>query len=440
MATTKITAANITAGTITTTEIASGTITSSNLGTISNVSVNWQAVKTSNFTAVAGQGYFINTTSGAVTVTLPASPTIGDTIKIKDYSGTFATNNVILNLNSIKLDGFSTASSLSTNHMTITLTYIDATQGWRTFEAEAKTNLGLTPLYVAATGGTVLTNGSYKTHIFTGCTTFVVSCAGNSAGSFKVDYLVVAGGGGGASSVGGGGGAGGFRLSNSIGSPNISPLATPTGITVTATTYPVTVGAGGAGGGNDGLAGAKGSDSVFSTITSTGGGYGQHSNNGGPGGSGGGGGYGSGTGGCGNAPPVSPSQGNPGGSWSSPGGGFSSSGGGGAAAAGTTNVGPTSTGGNGGIGSYISNCVFGPTAPSYGTPGPVSSTRYFAGGGSSYGTGASGTAGAGGGGTAATAGTAHTGGGAGGGNYAGGAGRGGAGGKGIVVIRYQYQA
>jgi len=414
-------------------------ITEKNISSLANAGVNWQAVKTSDFTAVAGEGYFCNTTSNTITVTLPASSTKGDTIKIKDYAGTFATYNLIFNLNSVKIDGLSSANNLSTNHMSVVLTYIDDTQGWRTFEAEAKTNLGLTPLFVTATGGTVLTNGDFKTHVYTGDSTFVVSSAGNSAGSEKVDYLVTAGGGGGASSVGGGGGAGGFRLSNSIGSPNISPLATPTGITVTASTYPVTVGSGGAGAASDGGAGAKGSDSVFSTITSTGGGFGQHSNPGGPGGSGGGGGYGSGTGGCGNAPPVSPSQGNPGGSFSAPGGGFSSSGGGGAAAAGTTNVGPTSTGGNGGIGSYISNCVFGPTAPSYGTPGPVSSTRYFAGGGAAYGTGASGTAGFGGGGAAATAGTENTGGGAGGGNYNGGAGRGGAGGKGIVVIRYKYQ-
>jgi len=58
--------------------------------------VDWQAVKTSDFTAVAGQGYFINTTSGVVTVTLPASASIGDTIAIKDYAGTFATNNLTI--------------------------------------------------------------------------------------------------------------------------------------------------------------------------------------------------------------------------------------------------------------------------------------------------------------------------------------------------------
>ena len=42
-------------------------------------SVDWQtSIKTSNFTAVSGEGYFVNTTSGAITVTLPASPSAGD--------------------------------------------------------------------------------------------------------------------------------------------------------------------------------------------------------------------------------------------------------------------------------------------------------------------------------------------------------------------------
>ena len=48
--------------------------------------ISWQSsIKTSSFTAVGGEGYWINTTSGAVTVTLPASASVGDTIVIVDY-------------------------------------------------------------------------------------------------------------------------------------------------------------------------------------------------------------------------------------------------------------------------------------------------------------------------------------------------------------------
>src|SRR6056300_748601 len=70
---------------------------------------DWQSVKTSSFTAVAGEGYFINTTSSAVTVTLPTSPSAGDTVILKDYARTWATNNVTIA--SALLDG-ATASEI----------------------------------------------------------------------------------------------------------------------------------------------------------------------------------------------------------------------------------------------------------------------------------------------------------------------------------------
>ena len=58
--------------------------------------VNWQtgSIKTGDFTATNGEGYFVNTTSSAVTMTLPASPSAGDIVAVKDYLGTFAENNL----------------------------------------------------------------------------------------------------------------------------------------------------------------------------------------------------------------------------------------------------------------------------------------------------------------------------------------------------------
>ena len=53
---------------------------------------SWQSVKTTDFTGVAGEGYPINTTAGAVTITLPATPSVGDTVEVVDYAGTFQTN------------------------------------------------------------------------------------------------------------------------------------------------------------------------------------------------------------------------------------------------------------------------------------------------------------------------------------------------------------
>ena len=90
----------------------------------------WQAVKTSSFTAVAGEGYFVNTTGGVITVTLPASATIGNEIAIIDYAGTADTNNITIARNGHKIQGASSDMTVSTERAAFTLVYVDATQGW----------------------------------------------------------------------------------------------------------------------------------------------------------------------------------------------------------------------------------------------------------------------------------------------------------------------
>jgi len=91
---------------------------------------SWVAVKTSDFTAVAGEGYFVNTTSGAVSVTLPASPSLGDEVSVVDYAGTADTNNITINRNSHKIQGDASNLTISTERAGFTLVYVDATQGW----------------------------------------------------------------------------------------------------------------------------------------------------------------------------------------------------------------------------------------------------------------------------------------------------------------------
>src|SRR5210317_395528 len=182
-------------------------ITEQNISELANAGVNWQSVFTGDgstgLTAVAGRGYFIDTTSGTVTVTLPndSSSSVGDTIIIRDYAGTFATNNVTIT-STAKISEADADGTLSTNDLVMTLTYVNSTKGWVTIENEAKAVGAQDATFTTATGGTITTSGDYKIHSFTGDGCFVVSQIGNAptvptGGPTNVDYLVVAGGGGG---------------------------------------------------------------------------------------------------------------------------------------------------------------------------------------------------------------------------------------------------
>ena len=426
--------------------------------------VDWDTTpKTSTFTAVSGEGYFVNTTSGAITVNLPAG-SAGAIVSFADYTRTFQTNNLTITPNgSEKIGGVAANFVAQTEGQSITLVYVDATEGWIN-TAESTGQPGLTAVFVAATGGTITCCGDYRIHTFTGPGTFTVTCAGNPVGSNSVDYLVVAGGGGGGFTTGcnggsGGGGAGGYRESpgTASGSYTVSPLgASPAvALTVPATSYPITVGAGGAAGASPPSgpicqnAPAKGSNSIFSTITSTGGGGGGYNGStvtGKPGGSGGGGGNGNipsvRVGGSGNTPSVSPAQGRDGGDGVNPGSSEQGTGGGGGAINEGGDGGTTSNG-DGGAGA-TSSINGTPTARAGGGGGGGNNPGSSPGGDATGGAGGAGGGGAGGSypnnSPAATAGTVNTGGGGG----AGGAGpsasnAGAAGGSGIVIIRYKFQ-
>jgi hypothetical protein len=404
--------------------------------------VNWcTTAKTSPLTVASGNGYFINTTSGSITVTLPASPSAGDIVAFKDYANTWDSNSLVVCRNGSKLAGGCINASLAVEGQAVTLIYVDATQGWKDVNDSTSNVQGAS--FIAATGGTVTTSGNFKIHTFNSSATFCVSAVGNPSGSTSVDYLIAAGGGGGGggagpSSVGsGGGGAGGYRESGGTASGNFctSPLGSGVAaLTVAVQGYPITIGGGGTAGAygpSAGSPGGDGSNSVFSTFTSAGGGGGgarlNSPANGRPGGSGGGAAYDSpnASGGTGNTPPVSPPQGQDGGAQT----GDGSGGGGGATAVGT--AGSTPTNGPGGAGG---------TSSINGTP-----TQRSGGGGagatSGATTGGSATGGGGAGGPSsgtATAGTANTGGGGGGASSAANN-AGAAGGSGVVIIRYRFQ-
>ena len=91
---------------------------------------DWQAVKTGNFTAAAGQGVFVNTTSAAITITLPAG-SIGDEVSIIDYAGTADSNNITIAANgSEKIHASTDDLTVATERAAFTLVFTDSTQGW----------------------------------------------------------------------------------------------------------------------------------------------------------------------------------------------------------------------------------------------------------------------------------------------------------------------
>ena len=104
--------------------------TTASFGDISG-GASWQAVITADpANAVAGNGYFCNTTGGAFTVTLPTAATIGDFISIIDYAGTFDTNNLTIGRNGHNIQGAAADLTVATERAGFTLVYVDSTQGW----------------------------------------------------------------------------------------------------------------------------------------------------------------------------------------------------------------------------------------------------------------------------------------------------------------------
>lgn len=355
---------------------------------------DWQTtIQTSNFTAVAGKGYFVNTTSAEITVTLPVG-VVGTEIAIQDYAGTFATNKVIFASNgSEKIQGVTDDFKCKINNATVILIYQDATKGW--------------------TADNIVTN---------------------AVPALTVNYLLVAGGGG-TDLFSGGGGAGGLRTSFP-GSTNGGGSSIESTFTLAAATnYSITIGAGGTGVGYVSPGGtATGSNSSFNSIVSNGGGGGSYQTGPTGGGSGGGAGCGSNPGSYnGGTRSTSPTiQGyNGGNSGPRNGTGYPTGGGGGAGGAGQNYVSGTQAG-NGGVG--LSNAI---TVAS-GT-GP-----YYAGGGGGavINNNTAGTGGNGGGGDGINGsatpnnGQANTGGGGGGASNSSTTSVGSNGGSGIVILRY----
>ena len=407
--------------------------------------VDWQTTpKTATFTAVNGEGYFCNTTSGTFEVDLPAG-VAGAIVSIQDYNNTFDSNNLTVDPNgSEKINGGPAGGfiNLSTEGLGITFVYIDATVGWRSVNSNEYSTSGSNATFISATGGTISCSGNFRIHTFTGPGTFCVASLGNPCGGpNSIDYVISAGGGAGGSGGfgegGGAGGGGGYRESpGTTTCYTASPLgaAPAAAIAVTVQGYPIAVGGGGSGGVGPGGCGVA--SSGFGLTAAGGGGGGGHycsptTRPGKTGGSGGGG-AGQSPGGAGNTPPVSPAQGTTGGNGvAAP--QYQGGGGGGATVAGGNGGpggGPAGDGGTGAI-SEITGSPLGRSGGGGGSNGQADGLQ----GTSPCGSGGAGAL------TQCSAGsngaTNRGGGGGGGGSDNPPVGLGGNGGGGVVVIRYR---
>ena len=214
-------------------------------------SIAWQSsiVTAATHTATAGQGLWLDTSSNAITLTLPASPSVGDQIIFTDYARNWATNAITLNLNSENFQGNATPVPVyDTNGESVDIVYSGSTKGW-----------------IPNSDGAV---------------------ALETPQSYTTDFLVIAGGGAGGLGkettsleyAGGGGGAGGYRNSFSTETSGGGGSSESSLTLIPGTVYTITIGAGGAGT-NTSTAATSGVDSSISgsgitTITSVGGGRG----------------------------------------------------------------------------------------------------------------------------------------------------------------------
>ena len=329
---------NAPAGSVAASQLAADSVTAAKLDATSvKTSTIWQSsIQTADFTASGNKGYWLNTSSGAITVTLPASPSVGDVLEFSDYSRSWGTNAITLSLNSLKFQGGTRNPVYNTNGESIKIIYSGTTKGW-----------------IPSNDGAVADEGNFQ--------------------AYNIDFLVIGGGGYGKVGSPGGGGAGGYRNSYSSETSGRGS-SSESSLTLAEATYTITVGAGGT---SDNGVDSSIAGSGITTVTSLGGGYGgAGSQAGNSGGAGGGAGQNSTSGGSGTS-----GQGYD--------GGHSNGGGGGAGGAGNNGYGASAGLPNGGLGgSGLASSITGSSVTRasggsayYAAPSPTRSANVTGGGG-----------------------------------------------------------
>lgn len=114
-------------------EVSTFVVGAGSSGGSSSSAMTW-SIASANTSATINKGYFVDTTNGEVTLTLPSSATLGDTIRISDVAGTFGSHQCVVNGNGNKIQNQTSDLLLDYNQASIGLVFSNATYGWKLME------------------------------------------------------------------------------------------------------------------------------------------------------------------------------------------------------------------------------------------------------------------------------------------------------------------
>jgi hypothetical protein len=117
--------------------------------------ITYTTVKTSNYTAATNDGVQTDTSGGAFTVTLPATPAVGDQVIVTDSGGSWATNNLTVGRNGSTIDGL--AEDLTCNISSVSVQFVYSGTTWDVFAQVGGAGAGVVSVAGGGTGVSTLT-------------------------------------------------------------------------------------------------------------------------------------------------------------------------------------------------------------------------------------------------------------------------------------------
>jgi hypothetical protein len=87
-------------------------------------------VKTTAFTTATGRVYECDTSAGAFTGTLHASPNVGDLVRFRDFSGTWGINNFTVARNGQLIGSYADDFVCDVSNLPIDMVFVGGSKGW----------------------------------------------------------------------------------------------------------------------------------------------------------------------------------------------------------------------------------------------------------------------------------------------------------------------